>query len=226
MTDSNAPSSSAPASPAPAGQPSTPGRQEAPGGTDASVFDGAVRRDAAAHAQRAESMSASEIRAEAKRLRDDPKSALWKGEGEEHAHAVAVNYRAHELDAEAAGEQGEPFTTTMMLANRAISIGDLPLSPSAREAVMRDPRVLEQDTDMTNLVRYADRENISTPVLKEMFTSWANALAASGGVVTEQVIAGLKREFEGRLHPAQAKLLEKWLRLEVAPNLAKLRRRG
>jgi hypothetical protein len=208
--------------PAAGQQPSSPyasgaPRQEAPGGTTAGDFDAAQGAHLAAQVDRTAQLSPSEIQALAKKFTEDPKSEYYKG-GPDHDYQVAVAFRARELAAEAAGEQGESFSTTTMLANRAIQISDLPIPKENM-----NPKLVEQDADMRNALVYFDRENISTPLVKEMLSEYANQLAMHGDM-TDKAIATLEQRFAGRLHPQQASLLKKWLKEELGPNIRRNRR--
>lgn len=204
----------------PAGSPAgntQPGRQDA-GGT---TYDAAqTQRNAPAQPERADSMSAAEIRAEATRLRNDPKSALWNGTGEEHDHAVAVSFKAHELDAQAAGEQGEELSPTMRLSNRALDINAVLEMPSVRI----DQKQFDADPDAQNFMKYVDNENIASPVVSKMIRAYVDALSAGKGQISEQSIAQMERDFAGQLHPQQVAKLKDWIRRELNVNLARHRR--
>jgi hypothetical protein len=147
-------------------------------------------------------------------------SWYWKeGEtGEErqlHSKSVAIvaaeMERRATAEAEAKGQAPEHLANTTRLANRAMVIGGLPFNEAAR----RDPRIIDSDPHFSNAISYFDRENISTPVVREMFTEFANGLAEGGGKVTEAWLARMGHHFQGRLRDDQIARLTRFLREEV-----------
>lgn len=201
-------------SPAPAGREGQPNPQSQ--GVPSADFDAAVGREAAGNAVRAGALSPSQIKAQADKIFNDKNSQYWKG-GPDHDAQVALVFKAKELAAAAEGVPSEALTTTQRLANRALSIGDLPIPKQNMT-----PQAVEADPELKNFVTWADTENLPTPLVRELMSDYANAIA--GGQLSEQAMNAMEHKFTGRLRGDQIALLRRFAVEELNPALARSRR--
>ncbi len=185
-------------------------------GMSSGDHDAAVRREAAENDAYVAPLSASEIKARAATLLNDPKSPYWQ-DGPDHAYAVALVYKSRELDTAAAAQaESVPATdaalsTTQRLANRNLNVNDVIGMPS----VQLSPQDVEGDVGARNFIAWADREGVPTPTVRKMASAYFNALALGRGTISEQSLADMERQLGGELHPQQIALLKRWLREEV-----------
>ncbi len=154
----------------------------------------------------------ADLQAEAKALRDNPKSAYWNEgrtpeERAAHDRAVATVYAA--VRQQTGEAEDANISNTRLMHEMSVQ---LPLPSSG---AFPNPASVDADEDLGQFLRFSRNEGIPARVVNSILNEFANALALGGGRFTPEGLVYLEQRFTGVLHPETFRRLHEWAKSKL-----------